>query len=87
MTPLHYAVLENFTELIELLLSRKADPNLVDRHGNGPLWVSVIKAGRGIEVIKKLLVAGADPNQVNAYGRSPRSLAHEIGHGLELLFS
>ena len=88
-TPLHVAVQEGRVDALQALLTAGADPNRVDQHGNGPLWNAVLNAPKAVRIgcIVALLAAGANPDRNNRYGRSPRAMAEEIGHGLELPFA
>jgi ankyrin repeat protein len=65
---------------VELLLAKGADPNLVDRHGNGPLWHATREASKkplpgkvpfDTTVVHLLLEAGADPAHPNKAGTVP----------------
>jgi ankyrin repeat protein len=88
-TPLHAAVQEGCLPVIDFLLEAGADPNAVDSHGNGPLWVAVLSAPKDlrVEIITRLLRAGALPHLQNRHGKSPYDLAMEIRHGLEVPFT
>lgn len=67
-TALHYVAEamktdpDRLSTLVNILLSRGADPNLADRHGNTPLWVAISNSSPIDSVILPLLKAGADPN-------------------------
>ena len=43
LTPLHMAVRENCTEVVQLLLENKADVNHMNPHGGTPLFEAVDK--------------------------------------------
>jgi ankyrin repeat protein len=79
-TPLHVAAQENQTALVDLLLRAGADPNAVDRHGNGALWTAVFNCKGNGDVIALLRDAGADPRHTNSAGRSPLDLADTIAN-------
>ena len=79
---LHVAVQNGHAKMVELLLSHGADPNVVDRHGNGPLWTAGYYAGRdatgpdGLASVAALLRAGADPHHLNGVGKPPLAWAN-----------
>ncbi len=78
-TPLYYAALSKKEEIVDLLLSQDANPN-VGENGNTPLF-AVIKGetldeNTEANIVKKLSDAGADVNQVTNEERfSPLQLA------------
>lgn len=88
-SPLHAAVQQGYIEIIRVLLAAGANPNKADKHGNGPLWTACLTAPNNlrVEIISILLKAGADANHRNLAGRSPREMALQIGHGLEVPFA
>lgn len=51
-----------FQNLLNIFLSRGADPNLADSHGDTPLWLAISKSTPIDSKILPLLRAGADPN-------------------------
>lgn len=63
-TPLYYAVQQNDTKMVRLLLEAGADPSLATEHGGLPLVSALSKP----ETLTLLLKAGADPNGVDRYG-------------------
>ena len=69
MTATLYAQTTRDTSTMEALLIRNADPNLVNREGNGPLH----RAARHglLEAVELLLQCRADPNVQNKYGMTP----------------
>ena len=78
-TALHFATQDSHSRLVEELLRRGANPNLVNSYGNSPLWVGIMKARGDFTIVKRLLAAGADPDRKNASGRSPRDIAKDMG--------
>jgi ankyrin repeat protein len=79
-TALNFAVQGGHSKIVEELLKRGANPNLVNSHGNGPLWVGIMNSREDLIIVKMLLAAGADPDYKNAHGRSPREIATTLGH-------
>lgn len=49
--------------LVNVLLSRGADPNMPDDGGNTPLWLAIRNAASVDSLVQPLLEAGADPNR------------------------
>jgi len=78
-TALHFAAQDRHSKILHELLKRRANPNLVDSHGNGPLWVALMNARGDFTIVKMLLAAGADLDCKNAHGRSPRDIATSMG--------
>jgi uncharacterized protein len=68
-TALHFAAQDRHSKLVDELLKRGANPNLVNSHGNSPLWVSLMNSRGDYSIVKSLLSAGADPDHKNAHGR------------------
>jgi ankyrin repeat protein len=86
-TALHFAAQDHHPAIVESLLQRGANPNLLNSHGNGPLWVALMRSKDDLGIVKLLLAAGANPDQKNGSGRSPRDMALTIKGGVEELFS
>jgi len=65
-TPLHYAAEKMNSDMMELLLSRRADVNLPDAEGSTPLLFARARNKRGAgdraEIARSLLLARADPD-------------------------
>ncbi|MGY5052060.1 hypothetical protein ACWDE0_41840 [Streptomyces sp. 900105755] len=57
-----------------------AGVDVVDRHGNTPLWRAVFCSRGEDGTIRLLLEAGADPDRDNVHGLSPRTLAGRIAN-------
>jgi ankyrin repeat protein len=78
---LHYAAQGDHLEMARLLIDKGgANVDVVEIHGNTPLWRAVFNfRGRG-ELILALLKAGADQNRKNKHGKSPLDLADTIAN-------
>jgi uncharacterized protein len=77
---LHYAAQDYHPEMVSLLLARGATVDLVDAHGNTPLWRATFNSrGRG-SVIEALLKAGADRNHKNKHDSSPVDVAKLVAN-------
>ncbi len=78
-TALHWAARENRTEIIDLLIAAKADPNSLDRTGKGPLTLA---AETGSVDAEKLLIAkGASLSNRDSIGGTPLIWACGLGTG------
>lgn len=79
VTPLQMAVEMQNHELIDLLISAKADPNMHDKHSNSPLSIALkqISKGHDATILSKLLEAGANPNISDQNGWTPLHYAVE----------
>ncbi|MCW8899826.1 MAG: ankyrin repeat domain-containing protein [Gammaproteobacteria bacterium] len=87
-TALHFAAQNNHFKTIELLLEYKANPNIHDKQGNGPLWTAGMNVKKGnYQAVVALLKAKANPNHSNHHGRSPLYIAKTMGDGLEEAFA
>jgi ankyrin repeat protein len=76
-TPLHWAVYQLDTQLVEQLLGRDANPSATNRFGASPLGEAA-KAGNA-EIVKRLLEAGADVEAANADGETALMLTARTG--------
>lgn len=76
-TPLHWAVYRVDTELVEVLLSREANPNVTNNYGSSPLAEAVKIANPTL--VGMLLEAGADADAFNQDGQSALMLAARTG--------
>lgn len=80
MSLLAVAAFYSRTDCVSLLLDRKADPNKVNKHGNGPLWEATREASKVTQpgetpydktIVAMLLAAGADPLHANKAATVP----------------
>ena len=69
ITPIHYAVIDNYTGLITFLLEKKVDLNVKSTSGATALHEAV-RVGN-IDIITMLLDNGADVNSRDARGNTP----------------
>ncbi len=76
-TALHWAVHNVDEELVALLLSREADPGVINRYGATPLTEAVRIANANM--VRMLLEAGADPGATNEDGQTALMLAASTG--------
>ena len=75
---LHFIAQNNQFTLGEKFLSKGANPNIQDIHGNTPLWTAIFESKKEFNVVKLLLKYGADPNVLNKYGKTPSDLFKTI---------
>lgn len=62
-TPLHFAVLKNQADAVELLLRHGADPKATDDRGTTPLNEATVKTDR--RIVEELLAAGATRKELS----------------------
>lgn len=75
---LHHCSLEMRTGCAQILLNNHADPNLLDEHENGPLWVALMNSKGNFKLVKLLMEHGADPEIENLYERTAEDLAETL---------
>ena len=76
-TALHVMAQRDRFECVVALLSRGgADPNLIDKAGNGPLHEAA--SSGSLLVVQALIAFGADVNMLNGQGESPRHLVASV---------
>ena len=77
-TPLHWAAVNGHRAMVELLLSRKADPNaILIPDGSTPLLLATRKSFRS--VCEALLARGANPNLPDSASEAPLDTAASRG--------
>lgn len=69
VSPLSVAAEKGYTEIVRLLLRRKADPNFVNKDNRAPLHGAVSRGHRDVAII--LLDAGADPDPLDGERWTP----------------
>lgn len=80
LSALHYVAQNFHPEIASLLISNNAEVDIVDVHGNTPLFKAVFNSRGRPEVIKLLLSAGANQDKLNKHGNSPKLLAKNIAN-------
>ncbi len=75
---LHHCSLEMQTGTAQILLNNFADPNLLDEHENGPLWVALMNSKGNFKLVRQLIEHGADPEVENLYERTAEDLAETL---------
>lgn len=79
MTPLHHAISNRDTEMVEFLLVEcKALPNVTSKDGKTPLLQAVMGMFEGqadTDLVRLLLQAKADPNRCDNLGQAPLLMA------------
>jgi len=77
-TPLHRACRWGLPEVVSLLLTRGADPNIENAYQETPLHVSLSR--QSLDIASTLLCHGADPDSLDCHGRPPLDIA--VGGGV-----
>ena len=83
---LHFVAQERKNTILKLLLSCGANPDLLDLHGNTPLWTAVMNSRGDFSAIRLLIKNGAMVDIKNKHGKSPLDMAMTIKGGLEKEF-
>lgn len=78
VAPVHGAVARGDIDTLELLLSKGADPNLVQQRWLRPIHEAA--ASGSLRIVALLLMFGADPAAVTEDGRAPADFAKASGH-------
>jgi ankyrin repeat protein len=73
LTPLHFAVEIGREDIVELLLTNKADVNARDKNGNTPLHFAALSSNNNLAEL--LLAKGVDVNAENNNRETPLQLA------------
>ena len=85
--PMHFYAQDSNAAAIELALQKGANPNLIDQHGNSPLWTATMNARGNFSCVIALLKSGAIKDHKNIHGRSPLDMANTIKGGLDEVFT
>lgn len=75
---LHFCSQEQNAEVASILLENGANPNILDKHANTPLWTALFTSKGNFDLVKILRINGANPKQKNKYGTSPDDMANQI---------
>ncbi|CAL4082462.1 unnamed protein product [Meganyctiphanes norvegica] len=75
--PIHYALKNSSRYCCELLLKRRANPNIPDKNGNVPLHLACIT--KLDNCCRRLIVKGAHVNEKNNSGETPLHIAAKYG--------
>jgi ankyrin repeat protein len=77
-TPLHYAAHHKQLEIARKIIEGGGNLNIVDKHGNNPLWYAVFFAKGNYEMVQLFMNHKADPLNKNNAGRSALDFATQI---------
>lgn len=77
-TPLHYAVCKDRLDIVNFLISKRANINAVDQSLNTPLHYAAYRGN--FEMVKYLMAQRAGIRLVNRHGQTPLHCAIEMGH-------
>lgn len=70
-TPLHLAAANGYRDMVEFLLTTKAEVNATDNAGSTPLHQAAVAEGNNADLIETLLAHGANVNTVDKLGLTP----------------
>ena len=73
-TPLHRAASRGHLDIVKVLLSANASPNMADGEGNTPLHLAADEGHK--KVFDELKRAGANPEIVNKEGKKAIDMVH-----------
>lgn len=76
MPPLHQAIWNENTEMIQYLIQKGADLNGLDNKENSPCHIAAAKGS--VHILKFLVSLGAQANSINKEGRSPLEEAQRM---------
>lgn len=69
------AALAQSVEVVELLVTKRANVKARDMDGRTPLHGAIVRGARACDVARLLLSAGADPNAPDNFGYTPVHIA------------
>ncbi|UOG73127.1 ankyrin repeat domain-containing protein [Hymenobacter tibetensis] len=75
---LHFAGQEKQFECAELLLTKGANLELPDIHGNTPIWTALFNAKDDHRLVNLYLQKGANLDHLNKYGKTPRQVFERV---------
>ena len=76
-SPLHLAVVNAQTDVLQALLARGCDPNTRDREGRTPLFAALEHGPQALPLVRLLIAHGGNPEAADANGETPLGLALE----------
>lgn len=79
-TALHFSATYKRLKQAEIILEENSNVNIIDNHGNNPLWTAFLLTEQGafLDLVDLFIKYGADMYNKNNYGRSVISLAKEM---------
>ncbi|MEP7456584.1 ankyrin repeat domain-containing protein [Phyllobacterium sp. SB3] len=78
-TALQYALARSQFDTARFLIEKGANPNLLDKYGNGALWTAALNPKPDYSIIRLLISRDADLRHKNKAGRSVADFAQQIG--------